>query len=316
MERCEPMMSEDDRPVRGTPSKGTVVKAALVAGLTVWAFWPEITAIVRAASHRSDWAHALVAPFAILYLLHRRRRELAGALAGGSAWGVVLLLGGFGLYAVSTWPFDYAYPRSVAMLPVLAGGVLAAFGWRVLKVSLPMLLLLFLSVPIGARTYASLALRPEAYTLSAARTVLDQLPGVTARRSGPDLSVTTRSGNTRIIALGEPHRGASQLATYVAIGVFVVFARIRPFGQIVLLALGAVPIALLCNFLRVILWGAITIWAGPDPVNPMPRALCAVVSLVCAYVCFALACLVLSWFSAEGSEDDETEPGLVAAEGG
>lgn len=43
--------------------------------------------------------------------------------------------------------------------------------------------------------------------------------------------------------------------------------------QIMLLALAAAPISLLCNFLRIMCWGLIAIYTRPDPVNPGPRAI-------------------------------------------
>jgi exosortase len=287
---------------RGAVARVALVKVLILLGLFVWAFWSELRHVARAAIGNSDWAHGLVVPVAILILALRRRSALAAVLTRGSVWGVLLLLFGLGLHAVFIWPCSYSYPRQAVIVAVVAGIVLAICGWRVLKLCLPMLLLFLLSIPVSPRAYAALIIRPETYTLSATRFALDQLPGVDVRRDGPDLSFS-RKDQYGTIALGEPRRGASLFTAYVAIGVFVVFARIRPVWQIMLLALAAVPITLLCNFLRIVCWGLIAIYTRPDPVNPVPRAVAATISLLLAYLLFAFGCWVLVRVDAESDAD-------------
>ena len=211
-------------------ASAAVVKVLILLGLVAWAFHNELRKFVWVAGNTSDWAHVLVVPFGVLLLAWLRRHELRAALTNGSPWGVLLLLLGFGLHAICLWPFQYAYIREAAIVPVCGGVVLAICGWRVLKRSLPMLLLLSLSIPLGPRIYSALIIRPETYTLASARFMLDQLPGAQVELDGPDLDVT-KGGSVATVALGEPHRGASLLAIYVAIGVFVVFRGSVHYGR-------------------------------------------------------------------------------------
>ena len=138
----------------------------------------------------------------------------------------------------------------------------------------------------------------------ATRLALDQLPGVQVALVGPDLSYTRGEGSGTI-ALGEARRGASLLWASVFIGVFVVFARIRPFWQVVLMAIAAGPIALFCNFLRAFTWGAATIYGHAPPLSSMPRNVSAVVSLLAAYGAFALCCAALGRCVSSGSGRDD-----------
>ena len=103
-----------------------------------------------------------------------------------------------------------------------------------------------------------------------------------------------KDGQACTIAQGQPHRGASLLLAYLAIGVFVVFARIRPLWQVLLLSAAAIPIMLFCNLARLVTQGVVTIYADASPTSAMPRNVGAVVSLLAAYVIFALGGLVLS----------------------
>jgi len=281
-----------DRRQRGPSAREALLKTAVLVGLCLWAFWPRLTFVVSTALSNRDWAHAMVAPVAVLLLVYRRRRQLAEGLTSGSVWGVVLLVAGFALHAAAIWPVPFGYLQDISFVPVLAGAVLAAAGRHVLKRSGPMLLLIALSLPVGSRIYASLIIPVETRTLSATRLALDQLPGVQVRLIGPDLSYT-RGEASGTIALAEARRGASLLWASVFIGVFVVFARIRPFWQVAIMAIAAGPVALFCNFLRAFTWGAATIYTHAPPLSSMPRNVSAVVSLLAAYGAFALCCAAL-----------------------
>lgn len=273
-------------------ARGAVAKSVILLGLWAWFFWPELRGIFGGAPANSDWVHVLVTPFAILLLLYLRREYLAERLTRGSVWGVVLIIAGLGSYALTTWPFDFAYVQHLSMVPVLAGVVLTAGGWGVFKHCLPMVLLVLLSIPIGQRIYARIVIEPGTYTLSATRVTLDQLPGVQVRLDGSDFTFT-RNQTTGTIALGEPRRGFTLLLSYATIGVFVVFARVRPFWQLVVMGVALVPVALFCNWLRLFTWGIATIYGGAAPVSAVPRATAAIVSLFAAYLIFALMCAVL-----------------------
>ncbi len=288
----------------GGEARATVVKLIVLVGLCLWAFWPEVVYVVSRAVRDSDWAHALAVPVAVLALVYRRRERLAEGLATGSVWGVVVLVMGFGLYGFSIWLLSFKQLQNVIMLPVLAGALLAVGGRRVAKLCLPMLLLVALAIPIGERMYASLIIRPETYTLSTTRFVLDKLPGVSVERVGPDL-LFTRGQDTGSIALGEYSRGARLLVASVAVGVFVVFSRIRPVWQVVVMAMLAGPIALFCNLVRMFAWGATTIYGGFGPLSGVPRAVSILASLLLAYVLFALLCVMLDNLVLEVDEEQE-----------
>lgn len=283
-----------------------VIRLAILLVLAVWAFWHEMASMVSASYRTSEMAHALVAPLAILLLIYLRRRDLANSMTKGSTWGILLLLIGAAQYAAATWPFSYGYIRDVAVIPVLAGLVLVTCGWRVLKLSIPMLILVALSVPIGSRLWATLIIRPETYTISATAKTLDTLPGVDTSISGTDMFFSGKHGSGAI-ALGESNRGARLLLASVALGVFVVFSRVRSPGRVIFAAAATIPIVLACNFIRLTCWGLIVIYTGLGPPSTLPRSLSAVSSLVVAYILFALICAVKLNFFVDADEDEEDE---------
>lgn len=233
----------------------------------------------------SEAAHALAAPLLIGLLIYRRWDLLAQNLRPGSLWGLVLIGLALIMFSVFTWPFFVGYPRQAAIVPAVAGFILAVGGWRVLKLSVPMLIILLLMVPIGWRQYAFLIIHPETYTFLVAEQVLSLLPGVFVTMDGPDIYFN-RGAESGTIALGDPHRGASLFPAMAMIGAFVTFAKIRPFWQIIAVGVVTGPILLLCNFLRLFAHSVITIYGGFDPLSAMPRMLAGVTAIVLAYFMF------------------------------
>ena len=275
------------------PSRGVIVAQLVVLlGLCAAVFFPQIPKIVGGVDD-SESSHALAVPVVIAVLCFFRWDALRQARSRGSAWGALIVLAALFLYAVATWPFNFEYPRRVAVVVAVAGILLVVFGWGVLKLSLPMVLALLLAIPIGMRIYAFLIIRPETITLSAVQATLDLLPGVFVDLEGPDLSYFGSQGSGTI-ALGEPMRGAQLFLSSLLIGVLVIFARIRPWWQLTLLGAATIPIVLACNYFRLVLWGLITIFGGTHPASAAPRTVASLTSLLLAYALFVLAAVITS----------------------
>lgn len=291
----------NQREVTGSEIRAALAKLAILFGLFVWVFWPEMVNIVSKAPGSSEAVHALVTPVAILLLVYCRAAALIKKPIKGSPWGVVLLLAGLVLYAGATWPFSYGYVRNAAMVPVLAGVVLAACGRRVLKLSLPMLLLVLLSIPIPSSHYARLIIRLETHTISATTKALDRLPGIDTSAEGVDLFFSSAEGSG-VVGLGESNRGARLMLAFATVGVFVVFSRVRSPWRVFFAAVAAVPIVLFCNFLRFFCWGLAVIYTGIGPTSALPRNVSAVCSLSASYALFAFVSAVRLNLFIEDSE--------------
>ncbi|UCG46314.1 MAG: exosortase/archaeosortase family protein [Phycisphaerales bacterium] len=269
------------------PTSYAIVKLGLLLALFVWMFRPELRKITSGALGSAERVHALVVPVMILLLVWHRRHALTERIGKGSAFGPVLVIVGLLLYAAATWPFSYGYARDIAMVPVLAGVVLAACSRRSLKPCLPMLLLYILAIPIGGRIYARLIIRPETYTIKLTAAAVGKLPGVDTTLKGADVFFESRS-TSGVVALGRSNRGARLLSAFAALGTFVVFSKIRSAWRLLVIAVAAVPIVLICNLFRFLCWAMLDVYAAADPAALMPQNLSSVLSLLLAYALFAI----------------------------
>lgn len=264
-----------------------LIQVLVLLGLIGGAFFPQLRNMASLATQDIEAAHAYAAPFLILIVFLFSRRSMSEALGSGSRWGIALMLLSLLVLTVASFPYNYGYIRWIALVPAAAGAVLAVAGRRVLLLSLPLLLLLCVAIPMGSRYYAFLIIKPETITLSTVADVLDRLPGVFVDLTGPDFT-WARGGEEGTIALGEPHRGASLFFSSAILGVFLTFVRPRPVWQVAATAVAAVPILLVCNFSRLMTWGLVSIYGEAHPLSPVPRGAAVVVSILLAYVLFAV----------------------------
>lgn len=289
-----------------TEARTAWIQLLILLGLCVVAFWPELDGMIRATLRDLEAAHSLAVPVIVLIMFLGRRRALAMSLSEGSkgsAWGVVALVAVLGIYAITNWPFDYETVQRVMLVLAMASVVLAVGGWRVLKLAGPILLILLIAIPTGSRYYAFVIIKPETITLEAVSGALNLLPGVTVTLQGSDL-LYYADGGTGSIALGEPHRGASLLLSYLTIGVFVTFVRIRPLWQVAVMSVAAAPVVLICNFARVVCWGVVAIYADSDPLSPVPRIVSIILSLVLAYGLSTLLLGIMSRLLTDAADND------------
>jgi len=273
---------------------GPVTAFVILLMLCAWGFWPEIKITISGALRSSEVSHAMAVPLGILLLIFLRRQELKSSLTNGSAWGVVILVVGIATHALAIWPFNYGYARDLSIILVLAGVVLVSCGWRVLKLSFPMLLLVALAVPIGMRLYANLVIKPETYTIRLTAGLLDMLPGLNIIVRGTDIIVRgtdtafQTAHNYGVVALGESNRGAQLMSAFAVIAVFVLFSRPRRLWQIIAGLIITPVVMLFVNFIRFLSWALVSIIFGCDPLSSLPRLASAIISLVIAYGLFAL----------------------------
>jgi hypothetical protein len=270
-------------------AKGAISRLIVFGGLCLWIFWSEAANIALLSTQSSETAHVLISPIVIAVLIYLRREVLLKSLSQGSMWGIALIVIGLIMYGGAIWPFNYGYARELAILPVLAGVVLVTCGGRFLRHFSPVFLVILLSIPIGSRIYASLIIRPETYTISATATALEQLPALEVTPKGTDLFFSLNH-NPGVIGLGESNRGARLLLASGMLGVFVIFSRLRSLPRLAAAAMLAVPIILLCNFIRFLSWAMVVIYSQAAPTSPLPRNVSAICCLSAVYILFSFVC--------------------------
>lgn len=258
--------------------------------LWVWAFWPHIRRVVQIAFRTSEVAHLLVVPVGIVLLIFLRRKDF-GAPSKGSSWGIILLLSGLFVYSLCIWPFHFVFAQEVSTLLVLAGLILSVCGWRYFLQSIPILLFIMTAIPLGSGIFTRLVILPETYTIAACAETLDVLPGIHVAVKGIDIHYTYGQVSG-VIGLGESYRGARLFQPIITLGAFIVFSQPRTLWRVLFVSMCAVPILLLCNYIRLLSWCLITVYCKIGIISTWPRFISSAICLLIAYVLWTLACRV------------------------
>lgn len=227
-----------------TRTKDHLIPIVLVASGVLLAFWPVITGLVGAWSTDDNYSHGFfIVPLAAYFAWERRaqfeRAEVRPSLAGFVvvALSMVLLVAGM-LGA------EYFLSR-VALIGTVAGSVLFLGGWARLRVLAFPLAFLLLMVPLPALIFNKIAFPLQLLASNVGEYSI----------SAMEIPIL-REGNVLILAnatleVAEACSGIRSLVSLFTLGiVFGYFADRRVWVRAVI-ALSAIPVAIIANGLRV-----------------------------------------------------------------
>ena len=225
-------------------AKENLMAAALVASAIVITYWSVIRGLVDAWSTDDNYSHGFfIVPLAA-YFAWERRHRLAQTPLRPSLIGLLIVAGSLMMLVAGILGAELFLSR-VSLLGVSAGAILFLFGWPRLRVMLFPLAFTLLMIPLPALIFNKIA-----FPLQLLASHVGEY-GVRAANI-PIL----REGNVLILAnatleVAEACSGIRSLVSLFTLGiVFGYFADSRAWVRTVI-ALSAIPVAILANGLRV-----------------------------------------------------------------
>jgi len=260
---------------------------AIVAGALCLGFRHELQRIVGLWLSDPSWSHGFLIPLFSLYFINQKRDAILGLefvrdpltellsgrrpphLSTGqtrpSYLGLVLLVGILGFYVFNVVsPAGYAYFRPLSFIAALGAVVLFLGGSRLLSYTwLPIGFLVF-AVPLPRRYYVSLTTPMRELAATVATALLNLVSGLDARCSGVVIDIVYRGRHLEpALDVAEACSGMRLLMAFLALGVAMAYLHDRPLWQRLILLASTVPIAILCNIVRVTVTGFIYVLADP-----------------------------------------------------
>jgi len=260
---------------------------AIVAGLLGLLFRSEIERTVRLWVSDPNWSHGFLIPLFSLYLIHQSkdsilgleyiRDPLAEILAGRRPArlspgqtrpcyaGLVLLLATLVFYVFNVVsPSGYAYFRPLSLILAIGSVVLFLGGRRLLaRTWLPIAFLIF-AVQLPRRYYVGLTIPMRKIAAVVATALLNLVDGLEAGSSGVVIDVVYKGRHLEPpLDVAEACSGMRLLMAFLALGVAMAYLHYRPLWQRLVLLASTIPIAILCNIVRVTVTGFIHVLADP-----------------------------------------------------
>ncbi|MCU0916410.1 MAG: exosortase/archaeosortase family protein [Planctomycetes bacterium] len=305
-----------------------LVKITILAGLLGFLFRTEIMQTVRIWLTDPNWSHGFLVPLFSLYFLHQRKQDILSLeqvrdpllerLRGhrpaplqpgqtrANYLGLVLLVLVLAVYAFNVVsPAGYAYLRPLSLLAAMGAVVLFLWGWRLVRLTwLPLAFLVF-AIPVPRRYYVGLTLPLRHLSAVAATAFLNLVPDLDATTSGAVIEIVYRGQRLEpALNVAEACSGMRLLMAFLALGVAMAYLHARPPWQRAVLLLSTVPIAILCNVVRVTATGFLSVLADPKYTQGVYHDLLGLAMLPLAFGLYELLAGFMARLFVEEDEND------------
>lgn len=254
-----------------------ITATALVSGALVLLYWPVIAGLVDAWSTDDNYSHGFfIVPLAA-WFAWERRRAFAALPIRPAMTGAVVVLGSLFLLVAGLLGAELFLSR-VSIIGALAGSLLFLFGWPRLRVMLFPLAFLLLMVPLPALIFNKIAFPLQLLASQVGEKSINAM----------DIPIL-REGNVLILAnatleVAEACSGIRSLVSLFTLGiVFGYFVDRRPWARAVI-ALSAIPVAILANALRVASAGVAAHYYGSAGVEGLFHEFSGWVVFIIAFV--------------------------------
>jgi len=284
------------------------VKIFVIAVLFYWLYHNEIEQIVRRWLTDSSWSHGFLIPLFSLYFINQHKKEILSIQPRPSYLGLVLLICCILFYPLNIVHFQYGYFRPLCMLATLGAVVLFLGGYRLAgHLWLPVAFLIF-AVPLPQRYYVAFTMPMRHLAARVAAGLLSLVGGLEANATGVVIEVVYKGQRLEPgLNVAEACSGMRLLMAFLALGVAMAYLHYRPLWQRFVLLASTVPIAILCNIIRVTATGFIYVLIDPKYAHGIYHDLLGLAMLPLAFGFYG----TLSWFTSslfveEPHEQEET----------
>jgi len=273
------------------------IKILIIGGLFCFLFRNEIEGIVNRWLVDSSWSHGFLIPLFSLYFVNQKREEILHIALNDELrpnyLGLVFLIFGILFYPFNIVHFQYGYLGSLDMIATLGAIVFFLGGWRLVKHTwLPIAFLIF-AVPLPERYYKELTIPMRQWAATVASGLLDLVPRLEAMANGVVIDVYYKGKPLEPpLDVAEACSGMRLLMAFLALGVAMAYLHYRPLWQRIILLASTVPIAILCNIVRVTVTGFIYVLIHPKYAQGIYHDMLGLAMLPLAFGLYG----VLAWF--------------------
>jgi len=217
--------------------------AAFLTAAFFWSYWPGIQRLWHLWQRSDEYSSGLLVPFLALYVLWSRRDNIFNTTIKPSLWGIPALIAAQGLRIFGLF-FMYSSAERLSIVVSITALVLFLFGWKMFKKLATILLFLCLMLPWPNRIETAVTLPLQRWATSSAVFCLELL-GYAVTQEGNIINI----GDTSV-AIAEACNGLRMITAFFVIGTLVALLVRRNCWQKLIIIASSLPIALLCNTIR------------------------------------------------------------------
>lgn len=262
-----------------------------------------------------NWSHGWLIPPFSLYLLYCRRDELKKAVASPGWMGAALVIASLALYFYSSWIVPRAYPRAVSTIGTILGLTWLLGGRSILRVAWFPILFLLLAIPLPDRIYVQLTMPLRAFASWAAAAIMPWFAsGLFAEAQSVVIDYVMPGSPPAQLNVEEACSGMRLMMAFVTLGVAMAYLGDRPAWQRLIMVASCVPIAVICNTIRVVTTGLLIIHGLPEYARGTPHEMLGIAILGLALGMYWLLGFIMNNLFEPIPQEDSLPPDEPIAE--
>jgi len=274
----------------------TYIKAVLLAAAIYSVFHIEIYSIFYKWITDSSWSHGFIIPIFSLYFLNQHKKEILNFKPHTNWLGPIFLICCLLFYVLVMYVYKFGYLRSLIIIPAVGSIVLFVGGWKLVKYTWLPIVFLFFSIPLPERIYTDMTIPMRQLAATIAAALLNMVNGLQAEASGVVIDVVYKGVKLEPgLDVAEACSGMRLLMAFFALGVAMAYLHYRPIWQRLVLLASTVPIAILCNIVRVAVSGFIYVLWDPMYAQGIYHDMLGLLMLPLAFGLYGL----LAWFMSD-----------------
>jgi len=242
--------SQSIAPEQSISMKDNSLKALLswkfvcLLGLTIFVYYDVVARLIHQWSNDPNFSHGFIVPLFSAFIVWTQRRELVELPVKPSNWGFVIIAGSLLMVIVGSLGAELFVAR-VSLVLLLGGMVIFLLGWQHFRVVLFPWLFLFLMVPIPAIIFSQLTLPLQTLAAKLATAAL-QAVGIPVLREGNVIALPAMP-----LEVAEACSGIRSLLSLGTLAIIYGYFLETKLWPRLLIALAAIPIAVLANGFRI-----------------------------------------------------------------
>lgn len=275
---AEPVQAGEGRGMMGFRGRWLAVGAGLLAWLVLFLFWPyqhwhfpERLSVLggwfRMVLGQSEWVFCLIVPLLTAWLVHRDRKKTALLPMQGEWWGAAVVAVALVVFWMG-YKVDTGYPGFIAAHLSLAGVIVLLGGLPWMRaLFFPWLFLAFMWPMFPLEERLAFPLRMMTAGLSGKFLNLigvDVIREGTALYSAADPVTGLVQGDLFRLDVEEPCSGIRSLFSLMMVSALYGYIALKMPIQRLLLFASAIPMAMLGNFVRMVLLALGSLWFGTE----------------------------------------------------
>lgn len=231
---------------------------ALVA-ITAWSYRGVLLGLLYAWRKNDDYSAGQLVPLVVAFLVWRERAALRQCVLRPCWWGGIGLLAAallvrlFGYLFMFWSALDYSFVLTTAGLVLLVAGrqVFRRLGW--------IFLFLILMFPLPGSIH-NLISGPLQGLATAGSVFFLEASGVRVSHQGNVVLLN----DTMSVAVAEACSGLRMLTAFIVVAAFIAYMVQRPRWQKAALLLSSIPVAVICNMIRIFLTAMLMLYVNAE----------------------------------------------------